>query len=56
VELENPKTGERAEAVVTDRGPFHRHRDVDLSHGLAKRLSVARKGIGKLKMRVLLNR
>ena len=53
VELENPKTGEKAKAVVTDRGPYHEGRDVDLSYGLAKRLSLAKQGVGNLKMRVL---
>lgn len=53
VELENPKTGEKAQAVVTDRGPYHQGRDVDLSYGLAKRLSLTTQGIGNLKMRVL---
>lgn len=53
VELENPDTGEKAKAVVTDRGPFNRERDIDLSYGLAKRLSLTRQGVGNLKMRVL---
>jgi len=53
VELENPETGEKAEAVVTDRGPYHRGRDVDLSFGLAERLSLTKQGTGNLKMRVL---
>jgi len=53
VELENPETGEKAKAVVTDRGPSASNRDVDLSYGLAKRLSLARQGVGNLKMRVL---
>ena len=53
VELENPKTGEKAKAVVTDRGPATLDRDIDLSYGLAKRLSLARQGVGNLKMRVL---
>ena len=53
VELENPQTGEKAEAVVTDRGPYVRGRDVDLSYRLAKQLSLARQGVGNLKMRVL---
>jgi rare lipoprotein A len=53
VELENPETGEKAKAVVTDRGPSARNRDVDLSYGLAKRLSIAQQGVGNLKMRVL---
>lgn len=53
VELENPETGEKVRAVVTDRGPYHQGRDVDLSYGLAKRLSIAEQGVGKLKMRAL---
>lgn len=53
VELENPETGEKVKAVVTDRGPYIQGRDVDLSYGLAKRLSLARQGVGNLKMRVL---
>lgn len=53
VELENPRTGEKVKAVVTDRGPFHKGRDIDLSYGLAKRLSITEQGIAKLKMRVL---
>lgn len=53
VELENPKTGEKAKAVVTDRGPYHEGRDVDLSYALAKRLSLAKPGVGNLKLRVL---
>lgn len=53
VELENPETGEKVRAVVTDRGPYHQGRDVDLSYGLAKRLSIAKQGVGKLKMRAM---
>lgn len=53
VELENPATGERAEAVVTDRGPRHPDRDIDLSYGLAEQLSLTKQGVGSLKMRVL---
>ncbi len=53
VELENPDTGQKAEAVVTDRGPYIRGRDVDLSYRLAKQLSMTRQGVANLKMRVL---
>lgn len=53
VELENPKTGEKARAVVTDRGPYIDGRDVDLSYGLAEKLSLAQVGVGSLIMRVL---
>jgi rare lipoprotein A len=52
VELENPVTRQRATAVVTDRGPYVEGRDVDLSYGLAKRLSLLEKGVGPLVMRV----
>jgi len=53
VELENKETGVKVKAVVTDRGPFIAGRDVDLSYGLARILSIDKKGIGKLVMRVL---
>lgn len=53
VELENPATRQRVRAVVTDRGPYVEGRDVDLSYGLAKRLSLLEQGVAPLVMRVL---
>lgn len=53
VEFYNPSTGEIARAVVTDRGPYVRGRDVDLSYALARRLSLLEKGVGRLIMRVI---
>ncbi len=53
VELKNPKTGVSVRAVVTDRGPYIEGRDVDLSYGLARKLSLVDQGVGKLAMRVL---
>ncbi len=53
VELENLETGERVRAVVKDRGPFVEGRDVDLSYGLARKLSLVEKGVGTLRMKVL---
>lgn len=53
VELENPRTGEKARAVVADRGPYVEGRDVDLSYELARRLSLVRQGVGNLRMRIL---
>lgn len=53
VELKNTETGEMVRAVVTDRGPYIEGRDVDLSYGLAQRLSLVEQGIGRLTMRVL---
>jgi rare lipoprotein A len=51
--LENPDTGERATATVTDRGPYVEGRDVDLSYKLAQRLSLDKQGVGNLMMQVL---
>lgn len=51
--LENPKTGEKATATVTDRGPYIQGRDVDLSYMLAQRLSLDKQGVGNLTMQVL---
>ena len=53
VELKNPQTGEKVEAVVADRGPYVDGRDVDLSYGLARKLSLVEQGVGRLVMRVL---
>lgn len=53
VELRNPETGQVEKATVTDRGPFIAGRDVDLSYGLAERLSLVQKGVGKLEMKIL---
>lgn len=53
VELENPGTGKKVVAVVTDRGPFVEGRDVDLSYGVARTLSLVEKGVDRLIMRVL---
>lgn len=52
VELKNPKTGASVKAVVTDRGPYVEGRDVDLSYGLARKLSLVDQGVGTLTMRV----
>ncbi|MDP3479747.1 MAG: septal ring lytic transglycosylase RlpA family protein [Desulfoprunum sp.] len=53
VELNNPRTGESTTAVVTDRGPYIKGRDVDLSYGLARKLSLLEGGIGTLVMKIL---
>jgi rare lipoprotein A len=43
----------KVQAVVTDRGPFIAGRDVDLSYGLARVLSMDKKGVGNLIMRII---
>ncbi len=52
--LENPETGQKATATVTDRGPYVKGRDVDLSYKLAQRLSLDKQGVGNLTLQVLL--
>mgnify|MGYP006385455835 CR=1 FL=1 len=51
--LENPDTGQKVTATVTDRGPFIEGRDVDLSYKLAQRLSLDKQGVGNLTMEIL---
>jgi len=53
LELENPETGEKVTAVVTDRGPFIEGRDLDVSYGLAQKLSLVKRGVGPLLMRIV---
>ena len=52
--LENPDTGQKVTATVTDRGPYVKGRDVDLSYTLAQRLSLDKQGVGNLTLQVLL--
>jgi rare lipoprotein A len=40
-------------ARVTDRGPFIRGRDLDVTPAVAEALGFLRQGVGKLQMRVL---
>jgi len=53
VELNNPRTGQSITAVVTDRGPYVSGRDVDLSYGVARKLSMVENGVDTLIMKVL---
>lgn len=53
VRLENPDTGEKVTATVTDRGPYVKGRDVDLSYKLAQSLSLDKQGVGNLILQVL---
>jgi rare lipoprotein A len=53
VRLFNPENGRMVIGKVNDRGPFIRGRDIDLSFGIADRLGLVKKGIGKLIMEIL---
>lgn len=42
--------GHRIPVVVTDRGPFVKGRDIDLSYATAERVGLLRKGVGQVKV------
>jgi rare lipoprotein A len=44
----NPDTDQSVVVTVTDRGPFIRGRDLDLSYGAAKKIGHLKKGVGKV--------
>jgi len=48
--LTNPTNGRTATVEVTDRGPFIRGRNLDVSYGVAKKLGMVEKGVTKLRM------
>ena len=49
VKLTNPENGKSQMVVVKDRGPFVRHRDLDISFAAARKLGIADQGVAKLK-------
>ena len=38
---------------VNDRGPFYRTRDIDLSYGAAKKIGLTKKGVDRVKIKVI---
>jgi rare lipoprotein A len=53
VRLVNPKNGKSAEGVVSDRGPYIKGRDVDVSRAMAKQLGFLKKGVMKLNIEMI---
>ena len=51
--LTNVKTGSSIEAIVTDRGPFVRTKELDVSSSAAKALGFFHSGTAKLLIEVL---
>jgi len=47
------KTGATAQVTITDRGPFIRGRDLDLSLGAARKIGMEADGVGKVRVRFL---
>ena len=50
LDLTNPANGRQATVEVTDRGPFIRGRNLDVSYGVAKKLGMVDAGVAKLRM------
>jgi rare lipoprotein A len=50
VNLSNPANGRTATVEITDRGPFIRGRNLDVSYGVAKKLGMVDAGVAKLRM------
>lgn len=51
--LINPRNGRRALVRVTDRGPYVRGRQLDVSYAVACRLGFVDRGVTRLKMKVV---
>ena len=48
--LTNPDNGSSVDVKVTDRGPYIRGRNLDLSYGVAKKLGVVKSGVSRILM------
>jgi rare lipoprotein A len=48
--LTNPANGRTATVEVTDRGPFIKGRNLDVSYGVARKLGMVEQGVAKLRM------
>lgn len=50
LKVTNPKNGKNVIVRVTDRGPFKRGRDIDLSYGAAKEIGMIAAGVMKVEV------
>lgn len=50
LKVENPKNNNFVVVEVTDRGPFIKGRDIDLSYAAADRLGIISQGVAEVKM------
>jgi len=44
----NASTGRSVLVTITDRGPFRRHRDIDVSYGAARVLGMVQRGVARV--------
>lgn len=54
VEVTMLSTNKKVLVTINDRGPFSKHRVIDLSYQAAKELGLVRAGVAKVKLRVVL--
>ena len=50
LELQSLRNGKTVTVTVTDRGPFSKGRDIDLSWAAARRLGITKKGVAEIRV------
>ncbi len=53
VRVTNLRTGASVIVRINDRGPFHGHRVIDLSHAAAREIGMIRRGTARVRMELL---
>jgi len=53
VNITNLRNGRQVGAIVNDKGPYTKGRRFDVSKGVAQRLGFTRKGVAKVKVKVI---
>ncbi|MEE9912441.1 MAG: septal ring lytic transglycosylase RlpA family protein [Deltaproteobacteria bacterium] len=53
IKVTNLSGGKNTECIINDRGPFVPNRDLDLSYGAAKKIDLAKTGVGRVRIEVL---
>jgi rare lipoprotein A len=51
--VKNLENGKKARVRINDRGPFKKGRIIDLSYAAARELGMVRKGLAKVKIKVV---
>lgn len=53
VRVENVKTGQAVVVRINDRGPFKKHRIIDLSRGAANQIGLVRSGVSDVRLKII---
>ncbi len=51
--VKNPENGRKIIVRINDRGPYVKGRDLDLSEKAAKLLGIKKKGVAKVKVKII---